>query len=233
MARFPLLQVEPTVQVGDKTRLDASKSFVTPDEAAISRIDISPNGAASAYIDCTDEGYLDWCYSASGTYSPKVRIQAGAASASGVATASISVVTSASDYLFSTDADLKLHESDILKWCEQGRSSFLNIHRRAQSIILKWLDKEGYVDINEEPFTKAAVVDIEEVKQWSTYLVLRLIFEGLSNAVDDVFARKAEYYSQLETEWRQRAILRLDVDGDGVADDGEGVDPAYGSLFRR
>lgn len=232
MAIFPILEVEPTVQVDDKVRLNAAKSFVTQDESAISAIKIDPTGSAG-FITVTDDEYLDWSYSASGTYNIKLRVEAGAASASAQITKAVSIVTSASDHLFSTDQDLKLHEPDILKWVEDGRASFLNVHRRAQTIIIKWLDKEGYTDVNGDPFTKAAIVDIEEVKQWSTYLALRLIFEGLSNAVDDLFWSKSKIYKGREVEWRDRALLRLDTDGDGTVEDTEGIDPAYGFLARR
>jgi hypothetical protein len=64
-------------------------------------------------------------------------------------------------------------------------------------------------------------------------MALRMIFQGLSNAVDDVFDRKAEIYDMLEQSARQRVILRLDTDGDGVADTGEGLSISSGSLFRR
>jgi hypothetical protein len=233
MAIFPILENEAVVQVNDKTRLDGSKSFVTQNQSAISKIEISPNGAASAYIVVTTDEYLDWQYSSSGTFAPKIRVTAGAASASAAFSSSISVVTSTLDYLFSTDQDLKLHEPDVLKYVQDGRATFKDVHRRAQTIIIKWLDKEGYIDAEAEPFTKADIIDIEEVKQWSTYVALRLIYEGISNSVDDIFAKKAEKYGKDEIVWRNRAILRLDEDGDGTAQDGEGVDPASGFAARR
>ncbi len=231
MAIFPIGEVEPTVQVNDKTRIDASKSFVSSG-TAISAIKIDPTGSAGFTTVTTDQ-YLNWSYSASGTYNAKIRVEAGSASASAQITKAIIVVTEASDYLFSGDSDLRLHEPEILKWVEAGRASFLNVHRRAQTIVMKWLDKEGYVDIDGEPFEKAALIDREEVKQWSIYIALRLIFSGLSNAVDDLFAKKAAYYEAMEIDWRNRALLRLDTDGDGTADNGEGVDPAYTFVARR
>lgn len=233
MAIFPLLENEATVQVNDKTRLDGSKSFVTQNQSAISKIEISPLGVASGYINVTSDGWLDWCYAAASSYSPKVRITATAASATGVFTGSITIVSASADNLFSNDQDIKLHEPDILKWVQDGRASFLDVHRRSQTIILKWLDKEGYVNATGGGFTKAAIIDIEEVKQWSTYVALRLIFEGLSNATDDVFADKAKRYKGMEVDWRDKAILRIDEDGDGEVSVGEGVDPAYGYLARR
>ncbi len=232
MALFPLLDLEPTVQVGDKTRLDASKSFVTADQDSLSSILIDPTGSAG-FIDVTETQYLDWAYAASGTFNVKLKILAGAASASAMIQHSISIVTEAQDKLFSNDADLRLHEFDILKWVPDGRATFKDMHRRAQIIIIQWLSKEGYVRVNDIPFTKTDIIDIEEVKQWSTYITLRLIFEGLSNATDDIFHVKSTRYFEMEQNWRDRAILRIDVDGDGIVNPGEGVDPRSGFIARR
>jgi hypothetical protein len=230
---FPSLEFEPIVQVGDKTRLDALKSFVTPDEQAISVVSIRPS-SADGFINVSNDRYLDWAYSASGVHEITVLVSTTAgASASAQIVRNITSVTSAQDKLFSTDQDLRLHEPDILKWVVDGRSTFKDVHRRAQYTIIRWLDKEGYVDVYNNPFTKDAILDLEEVKQWSTFIALRLIFEGISNAIDDIFADKAKRYKGKEVEWRKRAILRLDINGDGKAEDGEGVDPAYGFIARR
>lgn len=229
---FPNLELEAVVQVGDRTRLSATKSFVTPDEAAIETVLISPTGATGDFINVSENMYLDWQYSASGVIPVRVRV----ATASGVSadfTDELSVVTAGQDHLFSNDDDLRLHEPDILKWVEEGRNTFTNIHRRAQKVIMEYLRKEGFVDVYGNPYTKAAVVDIEEVKQWSTYLALRLIFEGLSNATEDIFSEKAKRYKGNEVDWRKTALLRLDVDGDGEADNEEGIDTAFSFVARR
>lgn len=227
---FPNLQLEPVLQVNDRTRLDATKSFATQDEGAITSVLIKP-AAASAFIDVTSDKYLDWQYSASGTYTVTARVSASGASADFSST--ISVVTSTSDNLFSNDQDLKLHEPDILKWVEDGRNSFLNVHRRAQKLIIEHLRNEGFVDIDGDPYTKAAFTDIEEVKQWSTYWTLQLIFEGLSNATDDVFSKKASEYSLQRQKWEKTALLRIDTDGDGITDNDEGIDTQTGFVARR
>jgi hypothetical protein len=230
---FPILEFEPIVQVDDKTRLDATKSFVTPDEQSIAVVQIRPS-SADGFITVSNDKFLDWSYSASGLHEITLKVvTAAGASASAQIIRNVSVYSAEQDKLFSNDQDLRLHEPDILRWVVDGRASFKEVHRRAQVTILKWLDKEGYVDVYNKPFTKAAIIDIEEVKQWSTFITLRLIFEGISNAIDDVFADKAKRYKGMEVEWRKRAILRLDIDGDGKAEDGEGVDPAYGFIARR
>lgn len=231
MAVFPILEVEPVVQVGDKTRLNGLKSFIAPNDGDFDLIRFKPT--ASANFITASAGYLDWVYSASGTVTVTLYVQKNCPYASAEVEKDISILTEAQDNLFSTDEDLRLHEPEILKWVVDGRSSFLDMHRRAQTLIIKWLDKEGYVDAYGNPFTKAAIVDIEEVRAWSTFLVLKLIFEGLSNAVDDVFAGKAKYYNGKMQEYRKKALLRIDVDGDGEAENYEGITPAFGFIARR
>lgn len=137
------------------------------------------------------------------------------------------------DYLFSGDGDIMAHEPEIMKWVVDGRSSFLNIHRKAQKLIMNWIDEKGWVNTYGKKFTKKDLIDIQEANVWASYMVLRLIFQGLSNSVDDVFDRNANVYSELEETARQRVILRLDVDKDGKADQGEGLSIYSGDLTRR
>lgn len=230
MNLFPILRVEPIVQVADKTRLDATKSFISP-SGSFDEVYIQPSANDAPILVSTEAPFLDWVYGASGKIEATVVLVAASATAS--ATQTIEVVTSEWDHLFSTDEDLRQHEPDILKWVVDGRSSFLDTHRRAQTLILKWLDKEGYVDIYGKPFTKEAIVDIEEVREWSTFLALKIIFEGISNAVDDIFHEKAKRYNAKMVEYRSKALLRLDVDGDGKAEEFEGITPAFGFIARR
>ncbi len=64
-------------------------------------------------------------------------------------------------------------------------------------------------------------------------MTLRLIFEGISNAVDDVFALKAQRYSSEEIRARHRAVIRIDIDGDGTVDDFEDIHIHTGRIWRR
>jgi len=137
------------------------------------------------------------------------------------------------DRLFCTDNDLVAHEPDIMKWVPDGRSSFKNVYRRAQKLIIAWLDEKGYVNVFGNKFNKNDVIDLEEVRQWATFMSLRLIFQGMSNAIDDVFDRKSKLYELDEQAARQRTILRIDTNKDGIANEVEGISISSGSLFRR
>lgn len=70
---FPVLKLEDVVQVNDQTRLDATKSYKTPDEAAITLVEIEPELEAG-FIDVTSSKYLDYQYSSDGDKDVTVRI---------------------------------------------------------------------------------------------------------------------------------------------------------------
>jgi hypothetical protein len=212
---FPVLELENKIQVDDKTRLSAIKTYVTPEEAAISLLEIEPF-AGAGFLDVTNAKYLDYQYSMGGDVQVTLRVTTDGAPES--ITKNITVISAADDRLFSSDADLVPHEPDVLSYVRDGRNSFLDVHRTAQEHILAWLDEHGLRQADGTLFTAVNIHNLEEVKRWSKFLTLRLIFEGLSNSVDDIFAQKSERYRILEAEARNRVNITLDVDGDGNAD---------------
>lgn len=145
----------------------------------------------------------------------------------------IDVVSKIADRLFSTDDDLRKHESDILQYLPEGRATFLDIHRRAQTLILNWMDRNGFIDDLGYKFTLARCLSIEEFKEWSTHLVLKLIFEGLVVSADDIFSKKADRYEDRETFWQGRSILRIDMNQDGRIDVSETLDTGSCVVVRR
>lgn len=330
MGLFSLLDLESEVQLNDKTRYDASKTFWSKDSNPVSSLTIKA-GLDGTAVDCFSSNQnawnLDWIFSsfgidvdstncslifneggsditatlAAGTYTletyaaaiqTKMNLVGGQTYSVGVSGLKITVSASASfqfkdsevatqaffelgesktyhvsnvveygkriitvissnaasetstkyfyqnvysvsgDYLFSSDGDLIAHEPDIMKWVADGRSSFQNVHRKSQKLIMNWIDEKGWVNTYGDKYKKRDIIDIQEVNVWSTYMTLRMIFQGLSNAIDDIFDRKSVIYSQLEESARQRVILRLDVDKDGVADQGEGLSIYSGTLVR-
>jgi len=145
----------------------------------------------------------------------------------------IDLMSVGGDALFSNDQDLIFHRHDILDFLPQGRNSFLHVHRRAQDLIMAFLDEAGHIDIDGDPLTLAAVTDAEEFRQWSTFVTLRIIHDELSNDPDDDFFAKASGFKSQERVHRKRAILRIDTDNDGKADIGEGVGIIGGTVRRR
>lgn len=213
---FPVLELEQVVQVDDKTRLNAKKTYATPDEADISLIEIEPETGAG-FFDVTTDRVLDYQYSTDGAKTVSLRVTTDGAPET--LTRTLNIVTAADDKLFSTDAELLPYEPNILDWVRSGRNSFLDVHRAAQDRIISYLDEHKIWDVNGNRLTKDAVVDIEEVNDWSKFLTLELIFEGLSNAIDDIFAQKKLRYSKMRQDAQNRAAIRLDRDGDGSLDD--------------
>lgn len=209
---YAKLKTESVLQENDKTRLDASASFANLG-STIELYEIDPLGDGTFY-DVTTDKYLDFVFPLEGNYSPVLRLTDELA-ATITTTANIEVITAVTDNLFSNDNDLVSHEDDILKWTKEGRDSFLDKHRLAQDIILNDLDKSGIWKRDGERYVAADIVDIQEFADWSKYLVLRLIFESLSNATNDIFHEKSMRYRAEEVQAKKRACLRLDDNGDG------------------
>jgi hypothetical protein len=340
MARFPVLEVEKAVQVGDKTRFDGTKSFVSKGATALTTLTIKPGAdesAVSVFSTDSKQWFLDWKFTAfkldvdstnnkinftangaeqtatvaSSTYTistlpaaikvaldavgagvftvtidkdeemtiastvpfallplggsnrdtgllptlgfkvdmtslktseegeiidgltRKITITAGDGVGTDTEDKYIKVYSEIGDALFSNDSDLMSHKSDILKYVPSGRSSFKDTHRRAQELIIAWLDEQGYTNVFGEKFNKFDIVDKEEVRQWSTAMTLKLIHRNISNAIDDIFAEEAKEFYKQEIVHRNRAILRIDVDDDKKADLHEQFSISTGTLVRR
>lgn len=163
----------------------------------------------------------------------KVTLTVESISESAVLDEYVKVYTKEGDALFSEDADLLSYESEIMKWLPRGRGSYLDLHRKAQKLIIDWIDRQGYRDDQNEKINKFAFVDNSDVRLWSVYTCLNLFFMGNQNASDDVFKEKAKHYHKLEIEARDRAVLNLDLDNDGVEDVISGPDIRSGRLYFR
>lgn len=135
------------------------------------------------------------------------------------------------DALFSNDQDLISIKSDIMNWVKPGRNSFLNFHRRAQSDIIDFFRGKGVIDSYYNPLRVRDFVKPEDLKEWSTFLTLRLIFDDFSNATDDIFYSEARQFEAREMRLRNR-YMRVDLDKDGVSDKGESINITSGRLFR-
>lgn len=231
----PVLHCEKVLQVKDLTRFDASRSILVKGSAdPINSVKIKL-GASGPEIEVFNAQPKNWFvdYAFNDPGATEITLTVASASESASVTETINILTAEEDALFSGDADLISLESDIMKWLPNGRSSFLDLHRKSQSLIVDWVNRQGYRDDKGDKFTKAAFKDNSDVNLWSVYTTLKLFFMGVQNATDDVFKKKADYYHKLEIEARDRAILDLDMDGDGEVDKHEGPDIRSGRLFFR
>ena len=233
MAIFPNINTENIIQVNDKIRISAAKTFITQDESAITLVEIEPH-TGEGYIDVTnadfDELYLDWAYSTDGTKTISLRVTTDGIPVT--ITKDITCISVEDDKLFSTDQDLQKHEVSILKFVPRGKNSFNYVHRLAQNEILEQLYKDGYTKTDNTKLTKAEVLRTDELAQWSKYMVLRLIFRDLSNALDDIYDKKSKNYESAEHLWRTKAVLKLDYNGDGVQGEYEAANITTTRLVR-
>lgn len=228
---FPKIECDLVVQVNDKLRIGATKSYVSKGETAISKLEIEAE-TGSGYIDVTGtpsnykSWYLDWEYVTDGpkTISLKVTTDLLPTPVETIVTLDILVKSKVDDKLLSADSDLVAIESDILKYVPEGKSSFNYVHREAQGEILEWLFTNGYTKYDSNPLTIDNIVNVSEFKFWSKYSVLRLLYEDFSKAPNDVFDVRAKHYENISHKWRHKAILHLDYDGDGVQGSSEGSD---------
>jgi hypothetical protein len=232
---FGHLDREAVVQIKDKTRLDASKSFSPKGEQPIDQVKISPEVGVDLIAvhgnGNPKEWFLDWEYQTPGTKVIALEIKAGPHTEN--FTYSIEVVTPEADKLFSKDSDLIQFEPDILKWLPAGKSSYNNIHRNAQTLILDWLDSIRVWRTDGTKLTKADLSLSDDLKQLSIYMVLELIFMGISNQVDDVFLNKARAYGQKALLVQGRGRIQADFNGNGTLESSEGADLRSFTLVRR
>lgn len=232
---FPVIDIEGLVQEGDKTRIVVSESY-TAGTDVITKLEVQP-GASESFYDVTDTGYLDWQFTKltpadTEEFTITLRINDGDPSEVSKS-ATIDVISEDADKLFASDSDLRKHEPIIMNYLPEGRSSFKDVHRRTQEIILDWLSAQGYTNYLGNKITKAAFVDLEEVNKWATAKCLSLIFEGVKNAKDDVFKEKARTYDGQAEFYRNKIVLRIDQDGDGDAGDEETIDTRTCIVVRR
>ncbi len=145
----------------------------------------------------------------------------------------IQVISEKADALYSNDSQLRKHEPDIANMLPKNRATFKDVHRRAQELMLAWLDTQGVVDDFGTKLVKRRILDTGEVTEWATHLALQLIFEGSTVSVKDIFQVKASTYRKNAEFYRDRAALRVDLNQDGRTDLGEQLDMQTIVVVRR
>ena len=211
---FIPIETEKVVQVDDKTRIDATAIYITPDEAAITLVEIEPEDS-SGFITVTDNK-LDWSYATEGEKVVSVRVTTDSTPVT--KTALITVLSAEDDKLFSNDKQIISHEVDIYRFLRPGKATFLDFHRLAQKKILDDLDQRGLTDSSGNKLTKSDIFDVEEVSEWSKYIALSLIFKSVQSEIDDVYAEKSKEARVEAEKQATRASIRLDLNDDGTVD---------------
>ena len=219
---FAVISAPILVQANDKFRINFMQSYSVKGSAAITTLRVDP-GDGMGFVDVSSNRVQDWFfdyqYSTPGTYTVIVEVSNGVHT--NAAAHEIQCISEAEDALFSSDRDLVKHESEILSWMPQGRSSFKYVHRRAQELILDWLHRNGYRKSGNLKLEKSDLIDIKDVKEWSTFLVLALIFQDNKKQEGDTLAQKSVFYYAKAQEVRP-LVIRADWDNSGQVGDFEG-----------
>ena len=169
------------------------------------------------WINVTSSKDITWMFSVVGNQTIYLRLTS--TTGSQVSQKTIEVLDLTAQKLFSNDTDIAAYEPDILKWLPKQWSSWNVIHLRAQNHILSNLLEKRIVSESGANYTKDDIQNILEVKDWSACLALHYIFEGTSNADNDVFKEKSKYYEEMAHKHASLARLSLDYNKNAVADD--------------
>lgn len=213
---------ESLVQVGDKTRIDVSRSFTSGE--TISSIKVIPEAGADEieiHSQNQDKWYLDWAYTTSGTKT--ITIEASHAQVTVSQNYEIEVISEEEDNLYSTDEQIFTIESELKRYIPPGRNSFKNVHREAQARILNYLDRKRIWNTDGEPYTKNQINLFGELSRWSLYETLFIIYNDLFISVGDKFAEKINQYKELRNIERDRASIRIDKNNSGTFDSGSEI----------
>lgn len=208
--------IDPKVQVGEPTRLDLTRSYVHPGDHNIQLVEVTIDGET---YDITTDKYIDYDWASAGTKTLSVHMEcSGQGHLATDKDFTIEVVTAETENLFSKDSDIIAHEPDLFNYLPEGKKSYHYVHRLAQDRILSEFDEQGLTDSEGNKLTASAIVNIEEVNDYSKFKALQYIFESLSNAVDDIFHEKSLRYREMAKQASNRSILRLDTNGDATVD---------------
>lgn len=216
MAKFGFILSDSKVFQGDLIQFDFSKStFNGADIPQTVSHEFSING--TDFVNVTDKKQISWVFNDSGPQ--PIYLTLNSSLGSELFTTSIEVLDIVDAKLFTTDFDLVAYEPDIMKYLPKKWSSWNIIHMRAQDYIINYLSEKAILDKFGNAYTKDDIRDIKEVKDWSSALVLRYIFNTISNADNDIFKSKSDEYEEIANARGSRARINLDHNKNSKTDD--------------
>lgn len=225
-----IIQHDSLVRVGDKIRIDCTKTFAAKGSPAITQVRIRPESAHS-FIDVTGPSvninsknwFLDWVYESDGNKTITLEVTD---SASNVVTKDsvVSVLLPQNDKTFASDTELQAYDSDILSYLPESRSSWNHVHREVRRRILAYLrDRRVFMpDGSEIPIERLLVVN--ELREIAAIWALKIIYWDLSNKIDDKFFQKYQETEKLLNSLLSKGDLGIDFDDDGSLSGLERVD---------
>lgn len=132
----------------------------------------------------------------------------------------IEIITELNDIVFTSDDQLQIIDSNIHSHLPCGRLSYLYKIRQATKDILAMMAeyriKNNGIDCSclcESEINKfveaSEIYSIDDVRQWANYYTLYLIHNELNDSVEDIHKQKADYYYQMASTARDRALIRF------------------------
>lgn len=213
MSIFGVIKTDDKVFTGDQLRIDVSSSFLAPGLSfgTISH-EISIDEGVT-WFNVSAKKSADWIFSTAGEQIITLRLTTSTA-ATQTFTKTVTVLDLTAQKLFSLDSDLYIIEPEIDQYLPKRWSSWNLVHLKAQEYIIDWLDEKKIFKRDGTKYGVNDILDLQEVKQWSTYKVLEFIYEGNSNIVGDISSIKRDKYRAMSDEKASRSQLSLNYSGD-------------------
>lgn len=213
MSIFGVIKTDDKVFTGDQLRIDVSSSFLAPGLSfgTISHEISIDEGVA--WFNVSAKKTADWIFSTAGEQIITLRLTTSTATTE-TFTKTVTVIDLTAQKLFSLDSDLYIIEPEIDQYLPKRWSSWNLVHLKAQEYIIDWLDEKKIFKRDGTKYGVNDILDLQEVKQWSTYKVLEFIYEGNSNIVGDISSIKRDKYRAMSDEKASRSQLSLNYSGD-------------------
>jgi len=208
---FPVVLSQPITQIGELFLIDATKSYFFG-ELLSAKLDI--NGViVNLDIEDKTKWKINFMFNAEGMKQIKLIIESEQEEEFESST-DILVVNKDEERLFSNDQDLARSESEIFCFLSEGQNSFNQYHREAQIRILDQLSNNGIFNKDGNRLLPVDIFDIEEVRDWSKFLTLSIMFRDLSTSNKDLYEEKSVYYFDLARRAQDKAVIRLGQNGE-------------------
>lgn len=151
-----------------------------------------------------------------------------------------STVIDGINLVFSDDQDLETEVKEVTgtRFLPSGENSHILTHVASRNEIIQKIRNDGRVkrNLSTGVFKKMDafdLLDIEEIRQASTYLTLSKIYMALSDDPEDIYMDKSKNYRSLYNGAIDLYFLELDFDDDGEKDTSEEQHPHTTRLLRR
>lgn len=232
---FPKIDTDSLVQINDMFRICALGSFSTSDEP-ITEVKIYPDYTNEPTVtftittDCPEDYFLDWAYETAGEYTARVELVSDTSTKTIDKT--ITAITEEVDNLQSDDSCIYAYESELKKYLPEGRNSWKYIHRKALEEILDYLYRNCKLNKDGSKITKDQLIT-KDIQKWATFEAILLIFQDIKTSNSEAFNEKLDHYMQKRGDARNRYIIELDSNRDGIIDDKDTPTNTRVSYFTR